>query len=106
MNRILHLLDRSDGGTPPYGDFVVVAGPFGSACVTPEVAHCIERRLDQRWTPAWSVFRDRVGSRFRVRSRDLRLLAESTAAQRAADRQLDRARRAEEDDQRAWGEDA
>jgi hypothetical protein len=52
------------------------------------------------------VFHDRVGSRFRVRSHDIRLLAESTGAQRAADRRLDRARRAEDDDQRAWDGDA
>ena len=105
MNRILHLLDRSDDA-PSYGDFVVVAGTFGSACVTHEVARYIECRLDRRWVPTWIVFHDRVGSRFRVRSHDIRLLAESTAAQRAADRRLDRARRAEDDDQRAWDGDA
>jgi hypothetical protein len=105
MNRILHLLDRSDDA-PSYGDFVVVAGTFGSVCVTHEVARYIECRLDRRWVPTWIVFHDRVGSRFRVRSHDIRLLAESTCAQRAADRRLDRARRAEDDDQRAWDGDA
>lgn len=106
MNRILRLLNESSDGAPSYGDFVVVAGTFGSVCVTHEVARYIECRLDRRWVPTWIVFHDRVGSRFHVRSHDIRLLAESTRAQRAADRRLDRARRAEDDDQRAWDGDA
>jgi hypothetical protein len=47
-----------------------------------------------------------VGSRIRVRAGEIRALTESTAAQRAADRRLDRARRLEEQaDRRAWEDD-
>ena len=102
MNRIRQLLEPLEE-EPPYGDFVVVAGPFGSACVTHETAREIERQLDRRWRPAWIAFRDRVGSRFRVRAGEIRAFVESTAAQRAAERGLDRARRREERaDERTW----
>jgi hypothetical protein len=100
MNRIRDLLD---GPEPAYGDFVVVSGSFGSACVTHETARDIERQLDRRRTPRWIVFHDRVGSRIRVRSREIRALCESTVAQRAGDRRLDRARLHEEQaDRRPW----
>ena len=90
----------------PYGDFVVVSGTFGSACVTHETAFLIERRLDEQPVPKWISFRDRSGSRIRVRPREIRALAESTAEQRAHDRKLDRARRLEEkSDRRAWEDD-
>lgn len=103
MNRIRQLLEPAE--SPSYGDFVVVSGPFGCACVTHAVAAEIERQLDRRWGPTWIVFDDRVGSRFRVRARDIRVLAESTAGQRAADRRLDEARRREESaDERPWEE--
>ncbi len=102
MNRILKLL-KGPAEEPQYGDFVVVSGAFGSACVTHATAREIERQLDRRWGPAWVVFRDRVGSRFRVRAREIRVLVESTAAQRAADRVLERARRREESaDEHPW----
>lgn len=92
---------------PAYGDFVVVSGPFGSACVCASTARAIERVLDRRWRPRWLVFRDRAGSRWRVRTGEVRLLVESTVAQRAADRDLERARRQEErQDRRPWEEDA
>jgi hypothetical protein len=83
----------------------VVAGPCGSACVTLSTAREIERQLDRRWRPTWVVFRDRVGSRFRVRACDIRTIVESTTAQRAADRGLDRAHRREESaDGHPWDE--
>jgi hypothetical protein len=92
-----------DDEEPPYGDFVVVSGRFGCVYVTHDEARAIERALDAPAPPRWLVFRDRVGSRIRVRARDVRAVAESTAAQRAADRRLDRARRLEERaDRRAW----
>ena len=91
MNRILDFLPDED---PEYGDFVVVSGVFGSACVTYAVAAEIERVLDSG--VPWVVFHDRVGSRIRVRAEDVRCLAESTAEQRAADRELDRAREREQ----------
>ena len=106
MNRVRALLEPVEDEEPPYGDFVVVSGPFGSLCVTRDVARDIERMLDRRWRPRWVVFRDRVGSRVRVRTNEIRLVVESTAAQRAGDRRLDRARRKEEKaDRRPWEDD-
>jgi hypothetical protein len=101
MNRVADFFDE-----PPeqeYGDFFVVAGEFGAACVTSETAASIEAVLDRPVVPAWIVFDDRAGSRLRVRTRHIRSIAESTAAQRAADRRFDRARqREEQDDRRPW----
>ncbi|MFN2564620.1 MAG: hypothetical protein ABR499_06350 [Gemmatimonadaceae bacterium] len=89
-----------------YGDFYVVAGVFGSACVTRETAEYIEAVLGRWWLPTWIEFRDRAGSHIRVRTRSIRSIVESTAAQRAADRRLDRARRLEEKaDRRPWEDD-
>jgi hypothetical protein len=103
VNRILALLKPGDNEDPPYGDFVVVSGPFGSLSVTRNVAREIERVLDRRWRPRWVTFHDRVGSRVRVRANEIRLFVESTTVQRASDRQLDRARRTEEKaDRRPW----
>jgi hypothetical protein len=98
MDRILRLVrspEREDDQS--YGDFYVVAGEFGSLTVSRETARYIERQLDRRPMPEWLVFRDRVGSRIRVRTRHVNSFVESTARQRAADRRLDRARQREQD---------
>ena len=101
MNRLACYFEE-----PPeqsYGDFYVVAGEFGAVCVTREVAEYVERILGCLWVPAWVEFRDRVGSRVRVRTRHIRSICESTAAHRAADRRLERARQHEErTDRRPW----
>lgn len=105
VNRILALLKPGDNEDSPYGDFVVVSGPFGRLSVTRNVAREIERVLDRRWRPRWVTFHDRVGSRVRVRANEIRLFVESTTAQRASDRQLDRACRKEEQADRRPGDD-
>ena len=85
-----------DGLPPPepesYGDFWVVSGPFGSVCVTAPTARAIARQLHGAEPTDWVTFRDRSGSRMRVRAIDVRALIESTAAQRAYDRRMARAR--------------
>ena len=106
MNRLENIFASME--EEPYGDFWVVSGDFGSVCVSAETAREIERRLDRFWTPTWLVFRDRVGSRVRVRARQIRAVAESTAEQRAGDRRIDRARRREEQadtDRHPWDGD-
>jgi hypothetical protein len=100
MNRMSRYLEEfPDEG---YGDFFVVAGEFGVAHVTSEAAARIESVLDRRLVPTWIVFDDRVGSRFRVRTRHIRTIVECTAAQRAEDRRHDRARNREEKEDRSW----
>ncbi len=106
MNRVRAFVEHDEDEEPAYGDFVLVSGPLGPLCVSRDVARDIERVLDRRWRPRWVVFRDRVGSRVRVRTNEIRLVVESTAAQRAGDRQMDRARRQEEKaDRRPWEDD-
>ena len=100
MNRMTEYLESSEDD---YGDFFVVAGEFGVACVTAETATQIEAVLDRETVPKWIVFDDRAGSRLRVRTRHIRSIGESTAEQRAADRRFERARRREEqEDRRPW----
>jgi hypothetical protein len=105
MNRIKRYLEEAPE-EPQYGDFYVVVGEFGYFYVTVDVARRIQAALDRWLTPKWIVFPDRVGSLIRVRTRHIRSLVESTAEQRAADRQLDRARKDEERaDRRPWDDE-
>ena len=101
MNRVSDFLGKSP--EEEYGDFHVVAGEYFTAAVTRETAERIEAVLDQKRVPKWVEFHDRVGSRFRVRTRLIRSIIESTAAQRRADRRYEKAReREEKDDRRPW----
>ena len=101
MNRMTGYFEKPPEGE--YGDFFVVAGEFGAACVSSETATQIEAVLDRKHVPKWIVFDDRAGSRLRVRTRQIRSIGESTATQRAEDRRLERARqREEQDDHRPW----
>jgi hypothetical protein len=97
------------GGMPQeeaYGAFYVVSGPFGSVMVTAETARALERELDRPKLPRWLVFRDRSGSRMRVRARDVRCICESTPEQRAYDRRMARLREREEQaDNRSFDEE-
>jgi len=106
LNRLTLLRDGLPPPEPGYGDFYVVSGAFGSVSVTGETARAIERSLDARRPVRWLLFRDRSGSRIRVRARDVRSVCESTAEQRAFDRRMDRAREREEQaDRRQWEDD-
>lgn len=89
-----------------YGDFFVVSGAFGAVVVTPSTARVVGQTLDRPRPPRWLAFRDRSGSYVRVRSREVRAICESTAAQRAYDRRMERARaREERADRRRWDDD-
>ena len=104
MNRITRYLEEPP--EPTYGDFYVVAGEFGRVGVTHAVARRIQAVLDRWIVPTWIEFPDRVGSIIRVRTRGIHSIVESTTEQRAADRQLDRAREEEEKaDRRPWDDD-
>ena len=106
LNRLTLLRDGMPSPEPGYGDFYVVSGAFGSVSVSADTARAIERALDARRAMRWLQFRDRSGSRIRVRARDVRSICESTAAQRAFERRMDRAReREEQNDRRAWEDD-
>ena len=101
MNRVSNYFDEPQGGG--YGDFYAVAGERLWAAVTREEAERIEELLDRTPAPEWIVFHDRVGSRFRVRTSVIRVIIQSTAEQRTADRRLERAREEEEkEDRKPW----
>ncbi|GLC24836.1 hypothetical protein [Roseisolibacter agri] len=95
MNRLTNVLEAPEEEAP-LGDYYVLRGAFGWHQLSAETARTIERQLDRRWPPRWLTFRDLVGSRLRVRTSLVHSLFESTAAQRAAERRLERARQAEE----------
>ena len=107
VNRIGSLLGHaSEEEEESYGDFHVVSGSFGAVCVTAATAAAIEAALDRRPPPGWLTFRDRSGSRVRVLACEVRAVCESTAAQRAFDRRMERARQREERaDRRTWEDD-
>jgi hypothetical protein len=98
-------------GDPPepderYDDYFVIGTVRCSYAVSQDTAIEIERWLDHQPPPRWVVFRDLAGSRHRILADHINRVTESTAAQRAADRAFDRARRLEEKmDRRPWEED-
>ena len=108
MNRIANYLDEPEEPPelPSLGDYYVVAGDFGRIAIDADQARHITAVLDG-WRPrTWLEFRDRAGSLVRVRVRHVRSIVESTVAQRAADRRLERAQRNEEKaDRRSWDDD-
>jgi hypothetical protein len=103
-NRILHLLDEC-AESPQNGEYFIVAGEFGRVFVAREVARRLQSLLNQLFVPTWIEFRDRTGSRIRVRSRHVDVIVESTPEQRAADRAFTRARKDEEKADRNWDAD-
>jgi len=87
-------------------DYYLVEKRYGCYAVSRQTAAEIERVLDQSTLPRWVVFRDLNGSRHRVLAEQISRISESTAAQRAADRAFDRARRLEDKkDRRPWEDD-
>jgi hypothetical protein len=56
MNRLSDFFEEDS--EQEYGDFFVVAGDFGAACVTRETAERIEALLDRRDVPAWVTFEE------------------------------------------------
>lgn len=107
MNRIKELLGGPEGeGSPTFGDFYVVRAQYGCFYVHSEVARRIEHTLERRLAPRWITFVDLVGSRIRLRTATVHGVYECTAAQRAAERKLDRERRLEEKaDRQPWEDD-
>lgn len=104
MNRLTEYLDPLEPEPPD--DYYEIRSYFGFCVVSRETASEIERCLDQLPPPRWIVFCDLSGSRHRVQTPLIYRITESTAAQRAADRAFDRARRLEEkQDRRPWEDD-
>lgn len=87
-------------------DFYEIESFCNTFAVSRGTALEIQRQLDQVPSPRWVAFTDLVGASHRVLVRLIYRISESTAAQRAAEREFHRARRLEEKkDRRPW-EDA
>ena len=105
MNRLKDYFQEAEP-EPPADNFYVIAGDCGYFYVSPETAARLERCLDRVWLPRWVTFTDLSGSRVRVIARHIHRIFESTVAQRAYEREFDRARKLEEKaDRRPWEED-
>ena len=105
MNRLEDLF-RDPPEPEREDDFWEVDGYGWCFTVSLETAIEIERRLDQRPPPRWIVFRDLTGARHRIVAANIYRISECTAAQRAAGREFDRARRLEDrQDRRPWEDD-
>ena len=84
-------------------DFFEIESFCNAFAVSRETALEVQRLLDQVPSPRWVTFRDLVGAQHRVLVRLIYRISESTAAQRAAEREFHRARRLEEKkDRRPW----
>ncbi|MGE5926620.1 MAG: hypothetical protein ACM357_04655 [Gemmatimonadota bacterium] len=83
----------------PYDDWFVVYTGDCSWLVSTEMARHLERALDARRPPRWVTFVDLAGARVRILSGAIYCIEQSTAHQREAWRQFQKARRAED---RGW----
>ena len=87
-------------------DFFEIECRYDSFAVSQQTAVEIEERLDQRPPPRWIAFRDLSGARHRILAGHITRISESTARQRAANREFNRARRLEDKkDRRPWEDD-
>ena len=94
-NRIQHLL-QGRAEPPPPRDYVVVSGEFGHVMVTRETAQALRASLARVVPPRWVELRSVFGASWRVRTRAILTISESTVAQRAAMREFWRQLDAEE----------
>ncbi len=102
INRIEQYLNQV---TPPASttDYWWVETREAGYFVSARTARSIERRLEREPTPRWIVFRDLHGARHRMLAASVRLLSESTAAQRRSVRELRRKLREERgEDENPW----
>jgi hypothetical protein len=87
-------------------DYFVIETHFDSFAVSLETAIEVERWLDHQPPPRWVVFRSSTGARHRVLAAQIYRISECTAAQRAAGREFNRARKLEDKkDRRPWEDD-
>lgn len=94
-NRIQHLLEPC-AESPPTSEYFVVTGEFGQVLVTRTTAAHLRAKLGRLVPPRWMEFRSLFGASWRVRTRMILTISESTVDQRAAMRALWRQLEAEE----------
>lgn len=90
---------------PDAGDYFIVSGDCSTWYVSTVMARHIEAVLDAEPRALWVKFVDLAGSRVRIRIRQIEYICQSTAEQRAGDREFSRALNRERKADRSWGED-
>lgn len=94
VNRIEQYLNKAESPASTT-DYWWVETRESGYFVSARTARSIERRLEREPVPRWIVFRDLHGARHRILTVSVRMISESTAAQRQAARALRRALREE-----------
>jgi hypothetical protein len=100
------LQNREEESPPEAGaaDYFVVVGEFCTWYVSTPMARFIEECLDARKPPKWVKFVDLIGSRIRLRTRQIEFIAQCTAEQREVERAFFRAIRRERRENKEWDE--
>lgn len=105
INRLQEFFGQPPGERPPAGEFYIVAGQAGCFFVSPETAQDVMRQLGRRRPPRFITFRDLAGSEVRLRSGLINVVFESTADQRARQREFNRALGEEDEEDRSDWDD-
>jgi hypothetical protein len=87
---------------PVAADYFVVVGEFCTWYVSTEMARFIEECLESG--AKWVKFVDLIGSRIRLRTRQIEFIAQCTADQRATEREFFRTMRRERKSDKDWDE--
>jgi hypothetical protein len=85
-------------------DYFVVSCNNSTWYVSTEMARFIEECLDTRKPAKWVKFVDLIGSRVRLRTREIQYIVQCTADQRATEREFFRTMRKESADDRDWND--
>jgi hypothetical protein len=93
-----------------HDDYFEIEGHYDTYAVSRAMAADVVQRLGEQPTPRWIVLRDLSGARHQLLAAQIYRISESTAAQRAAQREFNRARREEarqdrKNDHRPWEDD-
>lgn len=103
VNRVEQYLNRQQEPVASPTDYWWVDTRESGYFVSARTARAIERRLERDPVPRWTVFRDLHGARHRILTHSVRMISESTAAQRAAWRAFRRALKDERsEDENPW----
>lgn len=90
---------------PDAGDYFIVSADSSTWYVSTEMARFIEAVLDAEPRTRWVKFVDLSGSRVRLDSRQIEYICQSTAEQRALDREFSRSLTRERKADRSWDEE-
>ncbi len=90
---------------PNAGDYFIVSADNSTWYVSTEMARFIDAMLEAEPPVRWIKFVDLAGSRVRLRARQIEYVCQSTAEQRAMDREFGRWMTRERKADRSWDEE-